>query len=69
MEDLIEALRIFSKYTDTKYPTWCRHDELHVCVDPDLVSEEDKEKLIELSFITTDENGEPEFLSFRFGSC
>lgn len=45
MEDLIKALLIFNKYTSDKYPTWCSHDVFHVCVDPDVVEEEDKDKL------------------------
>ena len=42
MDDLIEALKIFRKYTDAYNPTNCTHDEFLVNVDPDKVSEEDK---------------------------
>jgi hypothetical protein len=70
MNDLIKALQIFAKYMpNNKYPTWCRHDELHVCCDPREVSKEDMLELNELGFITTDCDGEPEFVSFRYGSC
>jgi len=69
MNDLLEAFIIFAGYTDAKFPTWCRHDELHVCVDPSTVSEADLLRLDELGFSYHDEGGEPEFISFRFGSC
>lgn len=65
MKDLIEALTIFSKYTDAAYPTHCEHDELWVVVDPVLVSSEDRARLAELSFLPIDDA----FHSFRFGSC
>ena len=36
MKDLIEALQIFSKYTDTGWPTHCEHDVMYICgVDPE----------------------------------
>lgn len=66
MDDLIEALQILAKYDKPKWPTHCEHDVLHVAVDPDLVSEEDKKKLDELSFFEDEFGG---FSSFRFGSC
>lgn len=69
MEDLIKALTIFSKYTDTKYPTWCSHDTLHICVDPSKVSEEDISKLSNLGFFISDDNGDYEFISYKYGSC
>ena len=67
MKDLIEALQIFAKYTDTHYPTGCEHDELFVFVDPAEVSDEDKRRLEELGF-NPRERGEC-FYSFRFGSA
>ena len=67
MKDLIEALTIFSEYTDTQWPTNCSHDVLWVDVDPSLVSKEDIKKLDELGFFA-DEDLEG-FSSFRFGSC
>lgn len=67
MKDLIEALTIFSKYTDTKHPTYCGYDALYICsVDPESVSDEDKSRLDELGFFESDEGG---FMSYRFGSC
>lgn len=68
MDDLIEALQIFRKYTNTDYPTGCMHDQLYVDVNPDLVSGEDIERLDELGFIPDEEYGEG-FISFRYGSC
>lgn len=71
MEDLIEALNIFSEYYDDFYdgesPTHCRHDILYVGVDPEDVCDEDVDRLNELGF-------EPEedmnmFYSWKFGSC
>ena len=67
MHDLIEALQIFAKYTDEKWPSWCERDEFHICVEPENVSEEDTKRLNELGFFP-EENGYG-FCSFRFGSC
>ena len=67
MEDLIKALQILSKYTETKYPTNCSHDVLFVNVDPELVSKEDIETLDALGFFVSEED--EGFSSFRFGSC
>ena len=67
MDELIEALRIFRKYTDAKYPTGCEHDELRVYVHPDKVSAADTEELDRLGFIP---NPDCEaFLSYRYGSA
>ena len=30
MKELIEALEIFAKYADTKYPFHCEHDTLYI---------------------------------------
>jgi DNA-binding protein YbaB len=65
MEDLIKALQIFLKYGNEDYPTNCDHDVLMVNISPDLVSEDDKKILKELSFHESDCG----FESFRFGSC
>lgn len=70
MDDLIEALQIFRKYTATDYPTHCEHDVLTICgVEPDDVSQEDKERLSQLGFIVGSPFGEDSFISYRFGSC
>lgn len=65
MSNLIEALQIFLKYGDPIRPTHCEHDTLHVCIDPALVSEEDKTRLEELGFDASEEC----FYSYRYGSA
>jgi DNA-binding protein YbaB len=62
---LIKALQIFLKYGDIPYPTHCSHDVLTVCVDPSIVSDEDKAELDELGFFEEDNC----FQSFRYGSA
>jgi len=69
MDDLIEAMQIFRKYCkgDEKTPIHCQYDELNVCcVDRSKMSEEDVERLGDLSFMWTEEGFC--FYSFRFGS-
>lgn len=66
MENLIKALQILLKYGNPCYPTNCSHDELMVCISPELVSEEDLKILEELSFIPNEYEG---FSSFKYGSC
>lgn len=67
MDDLIEALKIFRKYTNAYAPSWCRHEELHIAVNPEDISEEDKNRLAELDFDISEDT--EDFYSFRFGSC
>ena len=69
MENLIKAFQIFSKYLEKdsyqwKYPTHCEHDELTVCVDPSVVSQEDIDELMNLGF----DKGEEYFYSYHYGS-
>lgn len=67
MKDLIEALNVFLKYGNPTYPTNCSHDELYVDINPNDVSEEDKNRLDELGFFVNEElEG---FSSYKFGSC
>jgi hypothetical protein len=66
VEDLIKALQIFLKYSNAMFPTHCEHDELLVCVSPELISDEDKYTLEKLSFHPKDDYS---FYSHRFGSC
>lgn len=67
MKDLIEALQIFAKYTDTEYPTHCEHDVLSIMeVDRENVSDEDHKRLDELGFFWSKEDC---YQSFRFGSA
>lgn len=68
MKRLIEALTIFLKYANPSYPTHCEHDVLCIMgVGKDQVSDEDKEKLDELSFFWSDEYDC--WASFRYGSA
>ena len=67
MEDLIAALTILSKYTESSYPTWCEHDVLHVAIDPRLISDEDTKELRTQGFIVSVKNDD--IYSFRYGSC
>ena len=57
MDDLIEALQIFKKYTN---------EDVIMCVKFSKVSKKDKLRLEELSFIP---DGNGQFHSYRFGSC
>ncbi len=66
MKDLLEAITIFAKYSEEKYPCWCGHDVLNICVDPAIVTLEDLKRLEELEFFPSED--EPYFYSFRFGS-
>ena len=68
MKDLIEALQIFLKYTNTRYPTYCDHDVMYIMdVKPTDVSDDDIKRLNELGFLI-DETDDL-FFSFRFGSA
>lgn len=67
MEDLIKALQIFLKYGNPSHPTNCSHDELFVDIDPEKVSDEDKDKLDKLGFSPAEEYDG--FSSCKFGSC
>lgn len=70
MKDLIEALTIFLKYGNPRNPTHCEHDVLTICgIDPEKVTDEDKKKLDKLGFIVSDEDSDPCFISFRYGSA
>ncbi len=71
MEELIEALNIFNKYSTTRYPTHCMYDTLLVLVDYEQVSDEDIARLDQLGF-HPDYDGEYGgncFYSFRYGSA
>lgn len=65
MDELIKALQLFRKYGNPRRPTHCEHDVLHVCIDPESVSDEDKAALEQLGFFPDDDG----FKSFRFGSA
>lgn len=68
MSDLIEALQILLKYKDERWPTICQHDELTIAeISPGDVSEEDTQRLKELSFYVS--KNDDCFKSSRFGSA
>ena len=69
MDDLIEALQIFRKYTETNYPTHCEHDIMYISHDviKSDVSLKDLKRLDELGFFIDEESGG--FASYKFGSC
>jgi hypothetical protein len=68
MTQLIEALTIFRKYKDLKYPTHCEDDVLIIMgIDRDEVSPEDQARLKELGFFYNEEGEGWE--SFRYGSA
>ena len=69
MDNLIEALTIFRKYSDEKRCFCCIHDVFIVHVDPDKVSKADKTRLEELSFEDSTFDYGPSFASEFFGSC
>jgi hypothetical protein len=68
MDELIQALEIFKKYQNLKWPTHCEHDVLLIIgISKSEVSEEDTEQLDKLGFIWM---GEYDcFGSYRFGSA
>jgi hypothetical protein len=70
MNELIEALQIFSKYGNPKYPTHCEHDILYINSEicPDDLSFDDRVRVEKLGFHVTEETGEKVFKSFKFGS-
>ena len=68
MKNLIEALTIFLKYRDEKWPTFCGVDQLCIAgVTKDEVSEEDAKRLYELDFTWSETDGC--WHSFRYGSA
>lgn len=70
METLIQALQIFLKYGNPNHPTHCEHDTLIICgINPNDVSETDKQELEKLGFFVSSEFGDEAFMSFRFGSA
>jgi len=68
MTDLLEAIQIFLKYGNPSHPFHCEHDILTVDIDPDLVSEQDMNRLDDLGFfVSTEHDGM--FSSYKYGSC
>jgi hypothetical protein len=68
MKDLIEALTIFAKYKDERWPTICVHDELIIVgIGRAEISTDDQKRLVELGFDWDDHDDH--WRSFRFGSA
>jgi hypothetical protein len=69
MDDLIEALQIFRKYTNCERPTSCENNILYVDCNPALVSVVDKKRLDELGFVPESvwSHHNDCFASYRFG--
>jgi hypothetical protein len=67
LSNLVAALQVFLKYGDPGWPTCCEHDILHICVNPQNVSQEDIKTLDVLGFIAHYDDGD--FISYRFGSA
>lgn len=67
MENLIEALRIFVKYDNPKYPTHCEHDVLYILISPTKIKDDDIKILCILGFEADLE--EDCFFSFKYGSA
>ena len=68
MEDLIQALSIFARYTKAYAPTHCEHDVFYVVgVGKDTPSAEEKNRLETLGFFWSEDNNA--WASFRFGSA
>ncbi len=68
MDRLIQALNIFLKYNNTKWPTHCEHDVLMIAgISKDEISDEDAEKLSKLDFSWSDEYDS--WVSYHFGSA
>lgn len=68
MSELIEALQIFLKYGNPRWPTHCEHDVMYIMeIESAKVSEEDKARLEELGFFVDD--SDDCFKSFRYGSA
>lgn len=67
MRDLIEALTIFAKYTDARYPTTCEHGILYLnVVHRAQMTPEDFLRVQQLGFVWDEDI--PAFASTRFGS-
>lgn len=68
MKELIEALQIFLKYKNEKWPTHCEHDIMCIVgIDKDEISAEDAKRLDELSFFWNEEYDC--WASFKYGSA
>lgn len=68
MKDLIEALQIFLKYRDERWPTHCEHDIMMIMkIEEDEISSEDAKRLVDLGFYWNEEYDC--WASYKFGSA
>lgn len=68
MNRLIEALQIFAKYKDLKYPTMCDHDILYIVgIAKNTISAEDQKRLKKLDFFWEEDSGC--WISHHFGAA
>lgn len=66
MDELIQALTIFKKYRNEKWPTHCEHDVLMImAVGENEMSEEDTKAVEKLGFTWSDEYDC--WASYKFG--
>lgn len=68
MDKLIEALQIFLKYQNNRWPTHCEHDIMMISdITKEEISEEDSIKLKELDFHWNEEYDC--WTSYHYGSA
>lgn len=68
MSNLIEALTIFLKYENKRFPTHCEHDVMMVVgITQEEVSERDRSRLDELGFLWSSVHDC--WCSYRYGSA
>lgn len=69
MEDLIKSLQILNKYSNGKQLVQCCDNAIYVQINPDDVSKQDIEELVELGFIVDKEGYENHyFRSYKLGT-
>ena len=71
MNELIEALTIFAKYKNERWPTHCEHDVLHIVgITKTEMSAEDVARVEALGFLwSEDDETEEGWISFKYGSA
>lgn len=65
-EQWVEGFSILAKYP-SKEKVLSRYDQVHVFVDPEIVSAEDRKRLHELSWFRADEDWEYNKYFYRWG--
>ncbi len=68
MNELITALQIFAKYSDSSYPTHCEHDVLMITdISEQQMATADVEAVQKLGFFWSEEYDS--WVSYKFGSA